>query len=237
MPPYGCPVTTVLIVENDKDSGPGRLLDWLDERGIAPVVVRAWDGEPVPATVDGHAALILLGGGMLPDEDERSPWLPAERALLRNAHGQVPVLGICLGGQLLAHTFGGEVRGKHGLPEKGVTELTVLPAAADDELLAGLPPTVRAVESHQDQITRLPADAVLLMSSERCTNQMLRIGRSWGTQFHPEVTAERVRRWEPERLRSLGFVPEQVAADAEQYAAELDKTWSAVFHRFLDLLD
>jgi GMP synthase-like glutamine amidotransferase len=226
----------VLIIENDRESGPGRLLDWMDDRGISPVIVRAWDGEAVPETVDGHAALILLGGGMLPDEDERSPWLPAERALLRQAHGQVPVLGICLGGQMLAHTFGGEVQGKYGQPEKGVTELTVLPVAADDVLLAGLPSTVRAVESHQDQITRLPEEAVLLMSSERCTNQMLRIGQSWGVQFHPEVEATRVRRWSAERLQALGFDRDVVVADAERYAVELEKTWSTVVGRFLDLV-
>ncbi|WP_328998966.1 type 1 glutamine amidotransferase [Kribbella sp. NBC_00709] len=229
--------TTVLIIENDRESGPGKLLGWLDDRGLSPVVVRAWDGEPVPTSVDGHAALIMLGGGMLPDEDERSPWLPAERALLRNAHDRVPVLGICLGGQLLAHTFGGEVQGKYGLPEKGVTSLTVLPAAADDPLLADLPSTVWAVESHQDQITRLPDDAVLLMSSERCPNQMLRVGdRSWGVQFHPEVAADRVRRWNPERLRAMGFDPDALVADAERYAEELDKTWSAVVGRFLSNL-
>ena len=230
-------MTTVLIIENDRDSGPGKLINWLDARAITPVIIRAWDGEPVPGSVDGHAALILLGGGMLPDEDERSPWLPAERSLLRQAHGRVPVLGICLGAQLLAHTFGGEVRGKYGQPEKGVTSLTVLPAAADDVLLAGLPSPVRAVESHQDQITRLPEDAVLLMSSERCAHQMLRIGQSWGVQFHPEVEAERVRRWDPERVRSLGFDPDAVVADAERYAVELEKTWSVVIGRFLDLVE
>lgn len=230
-------MTTVLIIENDRGSGPGKLLDWLDERGISPVIVHAWNGEPVPTAIGDHAALIMLGGGMLPDDDERSPWLPAERELLRDAHDRVPVLGICLGGQLLAHTFGGEVQGKYGLPEKGVTSLTVLPAAAEDPLLADLPSTVRAVESHQDQITRLPEDAVLLMSSERCPNQMLRVGdRSWGVQFHPEVTADRVRRWNPERLRSMGFDPDTVVADADRYAEELDKTWSAVFGRFLSNL-
>lgn len=230
-------MTTVLIIENDPGSGPGRLLDWLDERGIAPVIVRAWDGEPIPASSDGHAALILLGGGMLPDADDASPWLPSERDLLRKttSAGQVPILGICLGGQLLAHTFGGEVRGKHGLPEKGVTELSLLPDATDDPLLAGLPATVRAIESHQDQITRLPAEAVPLMSSERCPHQMLRIGRSWGVQFHPEVAVDRVRRWDVERLRAWGFTPETVIAEAEQYEAELEQTWSLVFGRFLDL--
>ncbi|MEU4291591.1 type 1 glutamine amidotransferase [Kribbella sp. NPDC026596] len=229
-------MTTVLIIENDPGSGPGRLLDWLGARGFSPVIVRAWADEPIPHRADGHAALILLGGGLLPDADDTSPWLKAERELLRatTEHGRVPVLGICLGAQLLAHTFGGEVRGKYGLPEKGVTELHLLPGATEDPLLAGLPATVRAIESHQDQITRLPADAVPLMSSERCPHQMLRIGRSWGVQFHPEVGADRVRRWDPERLRSLGFDPETVIADAEKYDAELEQTWSAMFGRFLD---
>jgi GMP synthase (glutamine-hydrolysing) len=227
----------VLIVENDPGSGPGRLLHWLDERGSSAVVVRAWSGEPIPASAEGYAALILLGGGMLPDADDASPWLPAERELLRTTteDGQVPVLGICLGAQLLAHTFGGEVRGKYGLPEKGVTELSLLPGAADDPLLGGLPATVRAIESHQDQITRLPADAVPLMSSERCRHQMLRIGRSWGVQFHPEVTPDRVRRWDADAMRSWGFSPEAVIAEAEQREAELEHTWSAVFGRFLEV--
>ncbi|ADB32077.1 glutamine amidotransferase class-I [Kribbella flavida DSM 17836] len=229
--------TTVLIIENDPGSGPGRLLDWIAQRDLAPVIVRAHAGEPLPATSDGHAALILLGGGMLPDADAASPWLPAERELLRTTveRDQVPVLGICLGAQLLAHTFGGEVRGQYGLPEKGVTELNVLPAAQDDPLLAGLPSTVRAVESHQDQITRLPADAVLLMSSQRCAHQMLRIGRSWGVQFHPEVSAARVTAWKPESLRAWGFDPAAVVAEADRRAAELEQTWSAVVGRFLDL--
>jgi GMP synthase (glutamine-hydrolysing) len=230
-------MTTVLIIENDPDSGPGRLLEWLEDREFSPVVVRAWAGEPIPDSTDGHAALILLGGGILPDADTASPWLKAERELLRvtTEQGRVPTLGICLGAQLLAHTFGGKVQGKYGVPEKGVTELTLLPGAVDDPLLAGLPLTVLAIESHQDQITQLPADAVPLMSSERCRHQMLRIGRSWGVQFHPEVTAERVRRWDPETLRSWGFDPEAVIAAAEQHEAELERTWSTVFGRFLDL--
>jgi GMP synthase (glutamine-hydrolysing) len=227
----------VLIVENDPGSGPGRLIRWLDQRGGAPVVVRAWAGEPIPASADGYAALILLGGGMLPDADDASPWLPAERELLRKTteDGRAPVLGVCLGAQLLAHTFGGEVRGKYGLPEKGVTELTLLPGAEDDPLLAGLPATVRAIESHQDQITRLPADAVPLMSSERCRHQMLRIGRSWGVQFHPEVTPDRLRDWNTDTLRAWGFIPEAVIAEAERREDELERTWSAVFGRFLEV--
>src|SRR3954447_2241456 len=85
--------------------------------------------------------------------------------------------------------------------------------------------------------SRLPADAVLLMSSERCPHQMIRIGQSWGVQFHPEVEPERVRRWDSDRLRSLGFDPATVNDEAERYAVELEKTWSAVFGRFLDLTD
>jgi GMP synthase (glutamine-hydrolysing) len=116
-----------------------------------------------------------------------------------------------------------------------VTELSLLLGAEDDPLLAGLPTTVRAIESHQDQITRLPADAVPLMSSERCRHQMLRIGRSWGVQFHPEVTPDRLRDWNTDTLRSWGFSPAEVLAEAERREDELERTWSAVFGRFLDV--
>src|SRR4029079_3311942 len=69
---------------------------------------------------------------------------------------------------------------------------------------------------------------------ERCPIQMLRVGdRSWGVQFHPEEEGDRVRRWNPERLRAMGFDPDTVVADAERYAEELDKTWSAVVGTFL----
>src|SRR5262245_29233995 len=124
----------VVVVQNDERSGPGRLLGWLAEEGIdavlipgaqlpdhpsadvhpsaaRPPVARSRTRMELPdgrtGAVDG---LVLLGGGLLPDDDARAPFLARERALVRDAmEADLPVLGICLGAQLLAHVAGGTV--------------------------------------------------------------------------------------------------------------------------------
>ena len=227
----------VLLVQNAESSGPGLLIDWVRAAGLTPRLCRAYDGEPVPVRPEGHAAVVLLGGGLLPDEDDRAPWLPDERRLAQACLDDgTPLLGICLGGQLLAHVGGGRVEGNHGLPEKGVTDITLTDAAADDLLLAGVKATVPAVESHRDAITALPDGAVLLARSERCPHQAFRLGeRAWGTQFHPEVGAERIEQWNPDDVRELGFDPDEVLARARESGDELERTWHGVLDRFLDL--
>ncbi|KNX36991.1 aminotransferase [Luteipulveratus halotolerans] len=227
----------MLLVQNAESSGPGLLTGWVEEAGLAPQLCRAYDGEPVPTHPGGHAAVVLLGGGLLPDEDDRAPWLADERRLAQACLDDgTPLLGICLGGQLLAHVGGGRVEGNHGLPEKGVTDITLTDAAADDPLLADLAATVPAVESHRDAITMLPSTAVWLARSERCPHQAFRLGeRAWGTQFHPEVGADRIAQWNPDDVRELGFDPDDVLARAREASPELERTWHDVVHRFLTL--
>ncbi|AKU17087.1 type 1 glutamine amidotransferase [Luteipulveratus mongoliensis] len=227
----------ILLVQNDAASGPGRLIDWIADAGADSSLVAAHAGEPVPTDTAGYDAVVLLGGGLLPDEDERAPWLADERALTTRAvEDGTPLLGICLGGQLLAHTMGGTVRGNHGEPERGVTAISVRPEAANDVLLQGLPASVPAIESHRDAITSLPPDAVWLASSDRCPYQAFRCGsRAWGVQFHPEVSAERIRTWDPQGLREQGFDPQDVVAQADLHDGELARLWGGFVRRFLDL--
>ncbi|NNG39494.1 type 1 glutamine amidotransferase [Flexivirga sp. ID2601S] len=236
---------TLTLIRNDADSGPGRLLTWAAAAGVAVRQVRADQGEPVPADADGIDGLVLLGGGLLPDDDAKAPWLADERALVASAlRHDVPVLGICLGGQLLAHVGGGRVEGDHGLPERGVTELTLRPEAAGDALLGELAMSratsgapVIAVESHRDQMTVLPEGAVWLASSARTPHQAFRLGeRAWGLQWHPESSAERVAQWDRKTLREQGFDPDEVVRVAQERDEELAQTWGPVFGRFLSLL-
>lgn len=198
-------------------------------------LVKADKGDEIPSAAEGLDAVVMLGGGFLPDADDQAPWLPAERALLRECLASgVPVLGICLGAQLLAHVGGGRVEGAYGAPEKGVTTLTPQPGAANDVLFKEFSAPTVGIESHRDQITRLPDGAELLMSSERCRHQAFRVGDSaWATQWHPECGAERVAGWEDDKLRELGFDPAAVKREAAARAEELEGTWRAFFDRFL----
>ncbi|NNG36008.1 glutamine amidotransferase-related protein [Nakamurella aerolata] len=215
----------VLVVRNAASSGPGRLTEALTAAGLR---VRVVDGERLidpadPVTLDGAAGVVLLGGGLMPDDDAAAPWLPAERRMAEQAMAQgIPLLGICLGGQLLAFVAGGTVAANTGERERGSCRIDVLPGAAGDGLLGGFVgrPPLRMIQNHRDRITALPPDAVLLASNAACPIQAFRVGElAWGLQFHPEADAERVARWDADTMRADGFDPDQVIATARADAA------------------
>lgn len=226
------PGPTALVIQNDEKGGPGRVGDWLTAEGIHLDIVHGYRADP-PTHLD-HDAVIVLGGGFLPDADDKAPWLATTRDLVRQALDRGnPVLGICLGGQLLAHVAGGEVTGDVGAPENGSTSITIRPDAASDPLFRSLPETVPAIEHHVDAITALPSGAIWLAETERCPYQAFRIGRAaWGTQFHPEISPERVRAWDPQPLRDQGFDPDQVNTRAEADDAIARGIWETVTRRF-----
>ncbi|WP_203230417.1 type 1 glutamine amidotransferase [Segeticoccus rhizosphaerae] len=227
-----------LVIQNSKTSGLRRLGDWLAEDGLRVDLVEAYDGAALPESTDGAAALVLLGGGLMPDADEKAPWLAQERVLARAAlESGVPLLGICLGGQLLAHIAGGEVKPDHGLPESGSTALTLRPEAADDPLFRELPEVVTGMEHHVDAITGLPATAVWLAQSDRCPYQAFRIegAPAWGFQFHPEADAAGVRKWDRDRLREQGFDPDEVVRQAEADEPAAVAVWREIARRFAEI--
>ncbi|WP_345565043.1 type 1 glutamine amidotransferase [Nonomuraea rosea] len=222
----------VLIVQNSRSGGPGRVGDWLVEAGHRLDVVLAHEGAALPGRLD-HDAMIMLGGGYLPGDDDRAPWLAGARRLAGQALAEgVPFFGICLGGQLLAGVAGGEVTGDTGAPENGSIPLTIRPEAAADPLFHGLPAVVPAVEHHKDAITRLPDGAVWLAETQRCPYQAFRVGeRAWGVQFHPEVLPARIREW-----RAVGFDPGEVYARAVADEPVSTPVWRQVTARFAALV-
>ncbi|CAL9624763.1 hypothetical protein SUDANB15_05910 [Streptomyces sp. enrichment culture] len=224
---------SVLVVQNTPNGGPGRVGAWLRESGLRPEVVRAYAGEPLPGLLD-HRALVVLGGGFLPDEDDRAPWLPALRRLTGQALREAtPMLGICLGGQLLAHVAGGTVKGRHGEPEYGSTPVRLRPDAREDTLFRGLPAVTPAIERHVDAITGLPPGAVWLADSERCPHQAFRLGEcAWGLQFHPEAAAEGIRDWDAELLRAQGFDRDLLYERARADEPASSAAWRELTHRF-----
>lgn len=225
------------MVQNDADSGPGRLVDWLQDAGIALDIHHGYADPNLPTRLE-HQALIVLGGGFLPDADDRAAWLAPTRELARQAIDTgTPYLGLCLGGQLLAHVAGGAVTGEVGAPENGSTAITLRDTASDDPLFHELPGEVNAIEHHVDAITTLPPSAMWLAESARCPYQALRVGeRAWGTQFHPEISPDRVRAWKPDRLREQGFDPDEVYAKAVADDPIAKRIWQTVVERFASIV-
>lgn len=221
----------VLVIVNSASSGPRRLSAWLEERGIAIDAVVGAE-QALPLTLDGYAGLVLLGGGLMPDDDERAPWLAAERALATEAIARdLPTLGICLGGQLLAHVAGGEVKAKTGPIERGATPIRPTAEGRADAVFSALGDEAPMIENHQDMITRLPPQAVLMASSAAIENQAFRLGmKVRGVQFHPEASAADLARWDDAALRGEGrSLPELIAA-----AERVDDHNTAASRRLID---
>lgn len=221
----------VLVIVNSASSGPRRLGAWLEERGIAIDAVVGAE-QALPSTLDGYAGLVLLGGGLMPDDDERAPWLAAERALATEAIARdLPTLGICLGGQLLAHVAGGQVKAKTGPIERGATPIRPTAEGRADAVFSALGDEAPMIENHQDMITRLPPQAVLMASSAAIENQAFRLGmKVRGVQFHPEASAADLARWDDAALRGEGrSLPELIAA-----AERVDDHNTAASRRLID---
>jgi GMP synthase (glutamine-hydrolysing) len=153
----------------------------------------AWETPP-PRPIDAYGAVLVFGGAMHADQDEHHPWLRQENLVLqRLLHLQAPVLGICLGAQLLAKAAHAPVHAARE-PEIGWYEVELTADAADDPVLGALPPRFDAFQWHY-YTYGVPAGAVELARSEICT-QAFRLGdAAWGVQFHPEVTVGVVDSW------------------------------------------
>jgi GMP synthase-like glutamine amidotransferase len=148
----------------------------------------------------------------------------------------VPLLGICLGAQLLTLACGGVVqRGRRG-PELGVLDLSVHDAAAVDPLFAGLTSPAPVVQWHWEEIVALPAGATLVASSPSYPNQVFRVGdRAWGVQGHPEVTSLIAAEWAPEDSNMLvvaGRRPDELVAEVRRHETALAQTWRPVAMAF-----
>jgi GMP synthase (glutamine-hydrolysing) len=177
----------------------------------------AWGTSP-PRPLDAYSAVLVFGGAMHADQDGHHPWLREENLFLqRLLDTGMPVLGICLGAQLLAKAAHAHV-GPVDEPEIGWYTVELTEAAADDPLLGRLPPRFEAFQWHYYE-HGLPAGAVELARSPVCT-QAFRLGDSaWGVQFHPEVTLAQVEGWleddEPtplDRERLLADTRERIEA-------------------------
>ena len=216
----------------------GLIGDSLARRGIALDVVAIHAGARVPATIGAHRALVVMGGPMGVYEADRHPHLRDELALVAEAsqHG-VPILGVCLGSQLLAAALGARVAPSGG-QEIGWHPVRTSMDAHDDRLFAHAPSTFTPWHWHGD-VFDLPVGAVSLASSARTAHQAFRHGNSWGILFHLEATHAIVDGMIDgfgDEARAHGVDVERLAREADAALAALAKVAARVFDAFADVV-
>jgi GMP synthase (glutamine-hydrolysing) len=229
-------VKRVLVVQHEPFEGPGTLLEAL--RGCELRKVRTYAADAIPDAL-AEDGLVVLGGGMGVYEADRHPHLREEMRLLAHAvRGGRPVLGICLGSQLLAAAVGGSVA-KAPRKEIGWYPVEMLPAARDDELLGAAPPSFTAFHWHGDAFT-LPEEAVPLAASAMTPLQAFRAGpRAWGVQFHLETDAQvldAMVRSGREELAEAGADPASIRERAEEELPRLRRLALQIFSRWAAFL-
>ncbi len=229
-----------LVIENDPSDDARRLGDWLTDAGLALETVRPHAGDPLPADLDGYAALVVLGGeqdAAPADGTPGAPWFPALEGLLRKAvRTEVATLAVCLGAQLLATAHAGTVQRGAAGPEIGPRLVGRRDAAVKDPLWAPVPLAPDVLQWHRDEITELPAGATLLAASTTYPHQAFRLGtKAWGLQFHIECDTAMIADWvagSGPLLAALGYDPEVVVDACDAVMDDLEEVWQPFAYRF-----
>jgi GMP synthase-like glutamine amidotransferase len=229
----------VLAIVHQVDAGPGVFGEAIRARGAALDEWLLPETARPPADPLGYDAVLVLGGAMNVDEEERHGWIGTERGLLgRLLERRVPLLGLCLGGQMVAAAAGAVPR-RAPRPEIGWHPVEVTEAGREDPLLGPLAPRFEAFQWHSYEFP-LPPGAVALARSEVCL-QAARIGETgWALQFHPEVSTADALHWaedyesDPDAVR-IGVDPTALALEIEAKIAAWGELGRALCGRWLDV--
>ncbi len=201
-------------------------------------IVRLDQGQTVPPDLDDVTGIISMGGTMNVDEAERHAWMKPEMTLIRAAHeAGLPVVGICLGAQLIAAALGGKVEAM-GETEIGWETVKLSFPGTTDPLHAGIAWETMQFHFHGQAIAELPSGAVGLSGSKRCRHQAFRIGfRTYGFQYHPEWTMDDIRRFTAlDWVLKTGHDPNQILQQSERYYEPYRRLGNRLCHNIANYL-
>jgi len=231
----------VLALQQTWDDPPGYLGEILHEHGIICDTVEV-EKTPLPDPTL-YQAIIILGGPQHLYADTHLPYIAQEQELLRQAVTQdIPTLGICLGGQLLASALGATVR-LHERAEIGFYRIPLTEAGRQDPLFDGLPGHQLAFHWHAD-VFELPTGSILLASNEVAPNQAFRYGsHAYGLQFHIELNTEIAANWlhDPTCVKEMSAMlndenaPARIGREWVEYAPTYQTHTRILFENFLRL--
>jgi len=233
----------LLVFQHSPLDHPGVMRRYLAEDGIDWDPIDTYTGCTLPP-FDDYDALVVMGGPQQTDQELAYPWLKAEKNYIHRAimEGAKPVLGICLGSQLIADVMGGCV-GPMAVPEIGILAVETTPAALGDALFDGFASPSKTLQWHLNAVLKLPPSATHLMYSSACENQAFRIGdRVWGLQFHMELDSKMVLGTEafPEYVAALEVQNGagallRLADETERHSGELDRSARRIYDNFIAL--
>ncbi len=225
---------TVHVVLHDREVPLDRFDEWLRQPGVNVVTHALWDGDDVPdVNVDG---VVVMGGRQDAYDDEASPFLPRVRGLLRECVSTgTPVLGVCLGAQLLAAATGGQVNVADARgPEKGYVQVRATDAGLADPVVgpalgAGSPTGAWVPVMHADAVAELPAGAELLATSDTYVHAF-RLGSAVAVQFHPEAGPELLASW----AHLTGGDPDAMSVQGEIHDVEAAAVGQTLVNKWLE---
>ena len=222
----------VAIFRHSPTEGPGYFATYLDARGIPWRLIAVDRGESVPANPDAFSGVVFMGGPMSVNDD--LPWIPGVVALIRaGVAADVPVLGHCLGGQLMSKALGGKV-GRNPVKEIGWGEIQVADNSVAREWFGDL----RKFESfhwHGETFT-IPEGAVRIMGNRNCENQGFVAGKSLGMQCHVEMTEQLIDSWCASGAEEIADSKASPAVQSADQMKEKAKERLAAMRRVADRL-
>lgn len=227
----------VLVFQHDPLEDLGIFARLLEREHLGFRCIRLFQGELPTQDWEEIKAAVFLGGPMSVHEEERYPFLRWEKTIIRTAIKQgIPILGVCLGAQLIAAATGAEVyRGNFN--EIGWYPISITLEGQMDSLLGYLPEKPTVFQWHGDGF-ELPRGAQRLASSTHYDNQAFRIGRNvYGLQFHLEVTPSMIESWMHQHWKELAQVPyissDKIRADTRSYSQTLKYYGERFFSEFI----
>jgi len=234
----------LLVVQQVPHEGPGLIGVEAARAGMEMDIVKVYGHGPearVPRSTDGYSALVVLGGPMGVYEADIYPFITDELRLVESAlKHNVPILGVCLGSQLLAHAAGARVT-SGAKKEIGWHKVRLTDEGRTDRLASALPPEFYAFHWHGDTFT-IPEGCANLAGSDLFENQLIRVGqRAYGVQFHLEVTGAMATEWLDVNADEVDSVsdyvdPVAIAAETPERMPELTRFGGAFVRRFLRMV-
>ncbi len=231
-------IKPVAIFRTSPTEGPGYFASYLERRSIPWRLVALDSGEPVPRDARRFAGLVFMGGPM--SVNDELPWIIPALELARDAvRKDVPLLGHCLGGQLISKALGGAVRA-NAVKEIGWGEVRVCDNQVAREWLGEL----QAFESFHwhGETFSIPPGATRVLESEHCSNQAFALGRHFGMQCHVEMTGELIETWlrsgadeiAASRRSPAVQEPEEIQRDMQPRLARLNEVADRIYDRWTE---